>query len=459
MSLKATLHPYQEYSKNFILDHPYCALLLDMGLGKTLSSLTAIDELLHTFEIIENVLVIAPLSVAEKTWTDEIEKWDHLQHLTFSKVLGNPKQREEALFKKADVYLINRENVEWLVNYYQRNWPFKTVIIDELSSFKSSSAKRFKALRKVRPKMERVIGLTGTPSPNSLMDLWAQMYLLDQGERLGKTITQYRNKYFAPAQKNGHIVYSWQLIPGAEEAIYNKISDICVSMKAKDYLQLPPRTENIIELDLNPTSWKQYKELEREYVLELEETDVVASNAATLSNKLLQLSNGAVYDENGDGREIHQEKLNALERVIEDAQGQSVLVFYQYQHDLERIQARFKQAKALNVSDGDIEKWNEGKIPLLLAHPQSAGHGLNLQKGGHIIVWFGLTWSLEFYQQANARLDRQGQTQPVIIHHLVTKGTIDEQVIKALQAKEQGQSALMAAVKAKIEEYRGDKLG
>ncbi|NSR66657.1 DEAD/DEAH box helicase [Enterococcus faecalis] len=454
MSLKATLHPYQEYSKNFILDHPYCALMLDMGLGKTLSSLTAIDELLHTFEIIENVLVIAPLSVAEKTWTDEIEKWDHLQHLTFSKVLGNPKQREEALFKKADVYLINRENVEWLVNYYQRNWPFKTVIIDELSSFKSSSAKRFKALRKVRPKMERVIGLTGTPSPNSLMDLWAQMYLLDQGERLGKTITQYRNKYFAPAQKNGHIVYSWQLIPGAEEAIYNKISDICVSMKAKDYLQLPPRTENIIELDLNPTSWKQYKELEREYVLELEETDVVASNAATLSNKLLQLSNGAVYDENGDGREIHQEKLNALERVIEDAQGQSVLVFYQYQHDLERIQARFKQAKALNVSDGDIEKWNEGKIPLLLAHPQSAGHGLNLQKGGHIIVWFGLTWSLEFYQQANARLDRQGQTQPVIIHHLVTKGTIDEQVIKALQAKEQGQSALMAAVKAKIEEYR-----
>ncbi|HAP4177390.1 TPA: DEAD/DEAH box helicase [Enterococcus faecalis] len=454
MSLKATLHPYQEYSKNFILDHPYCALLLDMGLGKTLSSLTAIDELLHTFEIIENVLVIAPLSVAEKTWTDEIEKWDHLQHLTFSKVLGNPKQREEALFKKADVYLINRENVEWLVNYYQRNWPFKTVIIDELSSFKSSSAKRFKALRKVRPKMERVIGLTGTPSPNSLMDLWAQMYLLDQGERLGKTITQYRNKYFAPAQKNGHIVYSWQLIPGAEEAIYNKISDICVSMKAKDYLQLPPRTENIIELDLNPTSWKQYKELEREYVLELEETDVVASNAATLSNKLLQLSNGAVYDENGDGREIHQEKLNALERVIEDAQGQSVLVFYQYQHDLERIQARFKQAKALNVSDGDIEKWNEGKIPLLLAHPQSAGHGLNLPKGGHIIVWFGLTWSLEFYQQANARLDRQGQTQPVIIHHLVTKGTIDEQVIKALQAKEQGQSALMAAVKAKIEEYR-----
>lgn len=369
--------------------------------------------------------------------------------------MGSPKQREEALFKKADVYLINRENVEWLVNYYQRKWPFKTVIIDELSSFKSSSAKRFKALRKVRPFMERVIGLTGTPSPNSLLDLWPQIYLLDQGERLGKTITQYRTKYFVPAQKNGHIVYSWQLIPGAEEAIYDKISDICVSMKAKDHLSLPPRTENIVEIELSNSSWKQYKELEREYVLELEESDVVASNAATLSNKLLQLSNGAIYDENGDGREIHQGKLDALERIIEDAQGQSILVFYQYKHDLERILARFKQAKVLNVADGDIQKWNEGKIPLLLAHPQSAGHGLNLQKGGHIIVWFGLTWSLEFYQQANARLDRQGQEQPVIIHHLVTKGTIDEQVIKALQTKEVGQEALMAAVKAKIEEYRG----
>ncbi|MGG5338094.1 phage DNA helicase [Enterococcus pernyi] len=394
------------------------------------------------------------MSVAEKTWTDEIEKWDHLKHLTFSKILGNQKQRLDALNKKSDVYLINRENVEWLVNHYQRKWPFKTVIIDELSSFKSSSAKRFKALRKVRPFMERVIGLTGTPSPNSLLDLWPQIYLLDQGERLGKTITQYRNKYFIPAQKNGHIVYSWQLIPGAEEAIYNKISDICVSMKAKDHLSLPLRTENIVEIELNKSSWKKYKELEREYVLELEEADVVASNAATLSNKLLQLSNGAIYDENGDGREIHQEKLEALERIVEDAQGQSILVFYKYKHDLERIQKKFKQAKKLDVSAGDIHKWNEGEIPLLLAHPQSAGHGLNLQQGGHIIVWFGLTWSLEFYQQANARLDRQGQQQPVIIHHLVTKGTIDEQVIKALQTKEVGQEALMSAVKAKIKEYR-----
>lgn len=452
--MKCQLHEYQEYSKNFILDHPYCALLLDMGLGKTLSSLTAINELLNTFEVIENVLVIAPLSVAEKTWTDEIEKWDHLNHLTFSKILGNQRQRLDALDKKADVYLINRENVEWLVNHYQRRWPFKTVIIDELSSFKSSSAKRFKALRKVRPLMERVIGLTGTPSPNSLLDLWTQIYLLDQGERLGKTITQYRNTYFVPAQKNGHIVYSWQLIPGAEEAIYKKIGDICVSMKAKDYLNLPARTNNIIEVELSEKDKKRYRELEREYVLELKDSDVVASNAATLSNKLLQLSNGAIYDENNEPQEIHQAKLEALERIVEDAQGQSVLVFYQYKHDLERIQKHFKQAKKIDVADGDIQEWNDGKIPLLLAHPQSAGHGLNLQQGGHIIVWFGLTWSLEYYQQANARLDRQGQTQPVIVHHIVTKDTIDEQVIKALQNKEIGQEALMAAVKAKIEEYR-----
>lgn len=452
--MKCQLHEYQKYSKEFILDNPHCALLLDMGLGKTLSSLTAIDELLNTFAVIENVLVIAPLSVAEKTWTDEIDKWDHLQHLTFSKILGNQKQRLEALNKKADVYLINRENVEWLVNHYQRQWPFKTVIIDELSSFKSSSAKRFKALRKVRPLMERVIGLTGTPSPNSLLDLWPQIYLLDQGERLGKTITQYRNKYFVPAQKNGHIVYSWQLIPGAEEAIYKKIGGICVSMKAKDYLNLPPRTDNIVEVELSTADTKKYKELEREYVLELQDSDVVASNAATLSNKLLQLSNGAIYDENNEPKEIHQTKLDALERIIEDSQGQPVLVFYQYKHDLSRILGRFKQAKQLDVSAGDIKAWNEGKIPILLAHPQSAGHGLNLQAGGHIIVWFGLTWSLEYYQQANARLDRQGQTQPVIVHHLVTKNTIDEQVVKALQDKEVGQEALMAAVKAKIEEHR-----
>lgn len=452
--MEAKLHEYQEYSKDWILDHPYCALFLDMGLGKSLTTLTAIDELLNTFEVIENVLVIAPLSVAEKTWSDEIEKWDHLNHLTFSKVLGSRQQRMAALAKKADVYLINRENVEWLVDHYRKDWPFRTVIIDESSSFKSPSAKRFKALRKVRPMIERLVELTGTPSPNNLMDLWSQIYLLDQGERLGKTITAFRNHYFIPASQNGHIVYSWALLPGAEEAIYKKISDLCVSMKAKDYLKLPPRTNNVIEVELSSADWKKYKELERHYVLELDESDVVASNAATLSNKLLQMANGCIYDENGEAKPIHEKKLDALERIIEEAQGQPVLVFYQYKHDLARIQERFKQAKVLDVSAGDIKKWNEGKIPLLLAHPQSAGHGLNLQAGGHIIVWFGLTWSLEFYQQANARLDRQGQQNPVIVHHLVAKGTIDEDVMKALETKEVGQEALMAAVKARINEYR-----
>lgn len=410
--------------------------------------------MLNTFEVIENVLVIAPLSVAEKTWSDEIEKWDHLNHLSFSKVLGPQKQRLAALTKKADVYLINRENVEWLVDHYRKDWPFKTVIIDESSSFKSPSAKRFKALRKVRPMIERLVELTGTPSPNNLMDLWSQIYLLDQGERLGKTITAFRNHYFTPASQNGHIVYSWALLPGAEEAIYKKISDICVSMKAKDYLKLPPRTNNVIEVELSATDWKKYKELERHYVLELDESDVVASNAATLSNKLLQMANGCIYDENGDPKPIHEKKLDALERVIEEAQGQPVLVFYQYKHDLARIRERFRQARVLDVSAGDIKKWNEGKIPVLLAHPQSAGHGLNLQAGGHIIVWFGPTWSLEFYQQANARLDRQGQQNPVIVHHLVAKGTIDEDVMKALETKEVGQEALMTAVKARIHEYR-----
>lgn len=398
--------------------------------------------------------MIAPLSVAEKTWTDEIDKWDHLKHLTFSKILGSRKHREEALMKKADVYLINRENVEWLVDYYKQQWPFRTVIIDESSSFKSPQAKRFKALRKVRPKINRLIELTGTPAPNNLMDLWPQIYLLDRGERLGKTITQYRNTYFTPGQKNGHIVYSWKLLPGAEKAIHEKISDICVSMKAKDYLKLPPRTNNTVDVELSARSWRKYKDLEREYVLELAESDVIASNAAVLSGKLSQLASGCIYDENGDAIEIHQEKLDALERVIEDAQGQPILIFYRFRHEAERIEKRFKQVKRLDVAAGDVKKWNDGNIPLLLAHPKSAGHGLNLQQGGHIIVWFGIDWPLELYQQANARLDRQGQTEPVIIHHLIAKGTIDEDVMKSLANKEVGQDALMAAVKARINEYR-----
>lgn len=446
------LHDYQRFSADWVLDHPYCGLLLDMGLGKTLSSLTAIEELLHTFESVDKVLVIAPLSVAEKTWSDEIEKWDHLNHLTFSKILGNQKQRLEALEKKADVYLINRENVVWLVDYYKKRWPFETVIIDEISSFKDPKSKRFKALRKVRPLIKRLVGLTGTPAPNTLIDLWPQIYLMDQGERLGKTIGAYRNRYFYPGQTSGYAVYSWCLKPGAEEEIYSKISDICVSMKSKDYLKLPPRFNNIIEVALNKKEEKQYKQLERDLLLPLTDSDVVASNAAVLSNKLLQLANGCIYDEEGEPQFIHDAKIEALERVIEDAQGQPILIFYSYKHDLARIQKRFKEAKSLDVKAGDIKKWNNGEIPLLLAHPQSAGHGLNLQQGGHIIVWFGLTWSLEYYQQANARLDRQGQKESVIVHHIVTKDTLDEKVIKVLEQKEKGQDALLEAVKAKIKE-------
>lgn len=446
------LHDYQRFSADWVLDHPYCGLLLDMGLGKTLSSLTAMEELLHTFESVDKVLVIAPLSVAEKTWSDEIEKWDHLNHLTFSKILGNQKQRLEALEKKADVYLINRENVVWLVDYYKKRWPFETVIIDEISSFKDPKSKRFKALRKVRPLIKRLVGLTGTPAPNTLIDLWPQIYLMDQGERLGKTIGAYRNRYFYPGQTSGYAVYSWCLKPGAEEKIYSKISDICVSMKSKDYLKLPPRFNNIIEVALNKKEEKQYKQLERDLLLPLTDSDVVASNAAVLSNKLLQLANGCIYDEEGEPQFIHDAKIEALERVIEDAQGQPILIFYSYKHDLARIQKRFKEAKSLDVKAGDIKKWNNGEIPLLLAHPQSAGHGLNLQQGGHIIVWFGLTWSLEYYQQANARLDRQGQKESVIVHHIVTRDTLDEKVIKVLEQKEKGQDALLEAVKAKIKE-------
>lgn len=447
------LHPYQEHCVDWILSHNQAGLFLDMGLGKTLISLTAIDYL-YTFGAVNNVLVIAPLAVAERTWSDEIDKWEHLNHLTYSKVLGSERQRKGALQKPADIYIINRENVVWLADLYQKDWPFDMVIIDELSSFKSSKSKRFKALRKVRPKVKRIVGLTGTPAPNSLIDLWPQMYLLDMGERLGKSITRYRNSYFKPDRMNGHIVYSYKLLPKADEEIYDKIDDICISMKAKDFLNLPKRTDNLVPIELNKKEFEAYKTLERDYVLSLDESDITASNAAVLSGKLLQMANGAVYDEDGLTQVFHDAKLEALERIIEDSQGQPILVFYNYKHDLERIQKRFKEAKLLDVKDGDIEKWNNKEIPILLAHPQSAGHGLNLQYGGHIIVWFGLTWSLEYYQQANARLDRQGQTEPVIVHHLVTKQTYDEMAISRLEDKDVRQEALLASLKAKIKEAK-----
>ncbi|MFS1519639.1 SNF2-related protein [Bacillus sp. SCS-151] len=443
-------HDYQQFAIERILNLKAVGLLLEMGMGKTISTLTAITELLHNYFEVTKVLVIAPKRVAEDTWSRETEKWDHTKYLRVSKVLGAKDKRLKALDEKADIYVINRENVEWLVEHYKAEWPFDMVVIDELSSFKSPKARRFKALRKVRPFIKRIVGLTGTPAPNSLIDLWPQIYLLDQGERLGRTMTLYRDRYFKPDQRNGHIVYSWKLRPDAEQDIHNKLSDICISMQAKDWLDLPERINNVINIPLSAKTKAHYRKLEKELLLPFAEGDVVADTAAVLSNKLLQLANGAVYDENGNIQEIHDAKLKALEDVVEAANGKPILVFYSYQHDLTRIQEHFKDARKLETSK-DIENWNKGNISMLLAHPASAGHGLNLQAGGHIIVWFGLTWSLELYQQANARLDRQGQKNSVVVHHLVAEGSVDEDVMRALEGKALGQDALLQAVKARLE--------
>lgn len=448
-------HNYQAYAIEKIIENPACGLLLDMGLGKTIITLTAIDELMYNYFEVNKVLVIAPLRVAKMTWGQELEKWDHLENLTLSKVLGTQKQRIESLKSEADIYIINRENTEWLVNLYGKSWPFDMVVIDELSSFKSNRARRFKALRKVRPLIKRIVGLTGTPTPNGLIDLWPQMYLLDRGERLGKTITGYREKYFVPGRRNWQtgVVYEYNPKPGAEEQIYERISDICVSMKAEDYLEVPELIEIPVEIELEAKDYQKYKQFERDLLLPIsEDEDITALSAAVLSNKLLQMANGAIYDDERNVHIIHDEKLKALEEIIEAANGKPVIVYYNYKHDLERIQKYFKDTRTLET-EKDIKDWNEGKILILLLHPASAGHGLNLQKGGNIIVWFGLNWSLELYQQANARLRRQGQTSRVSCYHLITKGTIDEDVIKAIHSKAKGQDALLEAVKARIEEY------
>ena len=425
-----------------------------MGLGKTISTLTALDELMNDLFEAEKPLVIAPLRVAEDTWIREVEKWAHVNHLTVSKILGSATKRKQALNVEADFYVINRENVVWLCDELGRKWDFDMVVIDELSSFKSAQSKRFKALRRVRPYMKRVVGLTGTPAPNSLIDLWPQIYLLDQGERLGKTVSEYRDRYFRPGRRNGHVVYDWEQKNDAEEKIYAAISDIVVSMKAEDWLDMPEKIDNQIKLYLDEASAESYQKLERDLLLPLVDSEIVASSAAVLSNKLLQMANGAVYDESREVQKIHDIKIDALEEIVDTANGQPVLVFYTYKHDLARIQAKFKKAVKL-IDSEDIAKWNKGEIPILLAHPASAGHGLNLQDGGHIIVWFGMTWSLELYQQANARLYRQGQSnKSVIIHHLITAGTIDEDVVEALGRKAAGQDALLEAVKARIEKLK-----
>lgn len=442
-------HSYQEYAISRIVEDKTLGLFLDMGLGKTVITLTAIDELMYNYFDVQNVLVIAPLRVAQSTWGAEVKKWDHLKHLHISKVLGSEKARKSALIAKADIYIINRENVEWLVNEYGNSWPFDMVVVDELSSFKSTKAIRFKKLRWVRPFITRIVGLTGTPAPNSLLDLWPQVFLLDKGERLGKTISAYKDRYFNPGARDGYMIYTWIPKPEAEARIYEKIGDICVSMQGKDHLILPERVDNTIVVELPEKALNRYKELERDLLLPYTDGDVVANTAAVLSNKLLQLANGAIYDEFKGVKYIHDEKLYALADIIEAANGKSVLVFYWYKHDLERLLKAFPKAVTL-TDESKIVDWNKGEIELLLVHPASAGHGLNLQDGGHNIVWFGLTWSLELYQQANARLYRQGQKRSVVVHHLVAQWTIDEEVMRALERKEGGQSRLLEAVKARI---------
>lgn len=441
-------HDYQKRATELVIKIPKIGLFLDMGLGKTVITMTAIQELMYDRFEVTKVLVIAPKRVAEDTWTREHAKWDHLRELRISKVLGNEQQRIQALKQDADIYVIGRDNVIWLINYYQglrKGWPFDMIVIDELSSFKNPQAKRFRALRKAMPFVNRVVGLTGTPSPNSMMDLWAELYLLDRGERLGPTLSSYREKYFRPGARNGYVIYKWEPFRNAQKEIEEKISDICISMSAADYLTLPKRIDNVIPVHLTDKEMAAYKQMEQEQLLKIDEEDIVALNAAAVMNKLLQIANGSVYSVDGDVVKIHDEKLDALEEII-DTTGEPVLVFYSYKHDLEAIRSRIKGARILEGPE-DIADWNDGKVQVLLAHPASVGYGLNLQEGGHIIVWYGLTWSLELYQQANARLYRQGQDKPVIIHHLVAEGTADEQVMHALQHKDMSQAALLEALK------------
>lgn len=442
-------HNYQAYAIDYIETHPVAAVLLDMGLGKTVISLTAIADLLFDSFEAHRVLVVAPLRVARDTWPAEISKWEHLKNLTYAVAVGTVKERKAALAANADITIINRENLGWLIDSSGFDFNYDMVIIDELSSFKNHTSKRFQSLMKVRPKVKRIIGLTGTPSSNGLMDLWAEFKLLDFGERLGRFITHYRNNYFIPDKRNGEIIYSYKPMPYAEDAIYRKISDITISMKSTDHLQMPELITSQYEVQLSEDEETRYEELKADFILELPEGEVTAANAASLTGKLSQLANGAIYDDEGNIVEFHDRKLDALEDIIESANGKPLLVAYWFKHDLQRIKKRF-DVREINTSK-DIIDWNNGNIPVAIIHPASAGHGLNLQAGGSTLVWFGLTWSLELYQQTNARLWRQGQTSgTVIIEHIITKGTIDERILKALSLKEVTQSALIDAVKANL---------
>lgn len=446
--MRYVAHNYQNYAKDFILAHKVSALFFDCGLGKTITTLTAINELMYDSFEISKVLIIAPLRVAQSTWKDEIEKWDHLNLLRYSIVVGDEKERLKALKQNSDIYIINRENVDWLVTKSGIDFNFDMLIIDELSSFKSHTSKRFKSLLKIRPYFERVVGLTGTPSSNGLMDLWAEFRVLDLGERLGRYITHYRNEYFLPDKRNGAVIFSYKPQPNAEERIYRRLADIAISMKSTEYLKMPELILNELEINLDEEDQIKYKKFKKEMVMTIQEKEIDAINAASLSNKLIQLANGSIYDEDKKFYEIHNKKLDKLEEIIESANGKPVLIAYWFKADKERIEKRFK-VREIKTAD-DIKQWNMGMINLALIHPASTGHGLNLQSGGSTLVWFSLTWSLELYQQTNARLYRQGQKDTVVIHHLITKNTIDEDIMKSLKRKDKTQEALMRAVKARI---------
>lgn len=447
-------HDYQQYAIGYIETHPVAAVLLDMGLGKTSITLTALNDLLFDSFEIHKVIVIAPLRVARDTWSAEIEKWEHLSSLIYSVAVGAEAERLAALERQADIYIINRENVQWLISDSGIPFDFDMVVIDELSSFKNHQTKRFKALMKVRPKVKRIVGLTGTPSSNGLMDLWAEFRLLDMGKRLGRFIGQYRTAYFQPDKRNGQVVFSYKPLPGAEKQIYSRISDITISMKSTDHLQMPELINSRYMVYLSETEASRYEDFKKELVLDLPDGEITAANAASLSGKLCQMANGAIYTDAGEVIAIHEKKLDALEDIFEAANGKPVLVAYWFRHDLERITERLRKLKIpfsrLDTSES-IRRWNAGELPVALIHPASAGHGLNLQNGGNTLVWFGQTWSLELYQQTVARQWRQGQeSETVVVQHIVTKGTIDERIMKALSEKDTTQAALIDAVKADL---------
>ncbi|HEM5149734.1 TPA: DEAD/DEAH box helicase [Streptococcus suis] len=453
--MKLTLHNYQVVAKDFIIGHSHAAVILDMGMGKTATTLSAVNELMFDRFEVTKVLVIAPLRVANTVWSDEIEQWAELRHLRYSKIVGTPRQRKVALQKDADIYIVNRENLPWLVEQCSPYFKWDMVVIDELSSFKSWQSKRFKAFMAMRPYMKRIVGLTGTPSSNGLMDLFAEFKVIDGGERLGRFIGEFRSRYFEEGRRNGNIVYEYIPMDYAECQIQDKISDITISMKALDYLDMPELISTKKLVRMTEKEKEKYIQFKKEYVLsELDGLEVTAANAASLTNKLVQLSNGAVYSDDHTVVALHEQKLDALEDILESANGEPVLVAYWFKHDLARIIDRLEKLKVKSrvlKTGEDIREWNKGNVPVGLLHPAGAGHGLNLQKGGHHLVWFGLTWSLELYQQTNARLWRQGQeSETVVIQHIVTEGTIDEEILKALENKDAQQERLIAAVRAQV---------